>query len=111
MPRLVARPEDGRDDTPPAPLPETDLTNADRKTHAESPCLLRVSGPSSGPQLQSLQLQQVRAQVGTRGLVGRLHDRRPGRWGDGRRNDSVLSHRPRVRRIAVAPTSTTTLHR
>jgi hypothetical protein len=48
-PRLVARPGDGRDDTPPAPLPGTDLTNADRKTHAESPRSLCVSGPSSGP--------------------------------------------------------------
>jgi hypothetical protein len=48
-PRLVARPGDGRDDTLPAPLPETDLMNAGRKTHAGSPRLLRVSGPSSGP--------------------------------------------------------------
>jgi hypothetical protein len=48
-PRLVAHSGDGRDDTQIAPLPGTDLTNADRKTHVESPRLLRVSGPSSGP--------------------------------------------------------------
>ena len=47
----------------------------------------------------------------TGGLVDRLHDRRPGRWGDGRRNDSVFAHRPKARRTAVAPTSATTLHR
>jgi hypothetical protein len=47
-PRPVARPEDDRDDTPPAPLSGTDLTNVDRKTHAGSPRLLHVSGPSSG---------------------------------------------------------------
>jgi hypothetical protein len=48
-PRLVARSGDGRDDTLPTPLPRTDLTNANRKTRAKSPCLLRVCGPSSAP--------------------------------------------------------------
>jgi hypothetical protein len=48
-PRQVARPGDGRDDTLLAPLPETDLMNTDRKTHAGSPRLLCVFGPSSGP--------------------------------------------------------------
>jgi hypothetical protein len=48
-PRLVAHSGDGRDDTLLTPLPGTNLTNADRKTRAESPRLLRVSGPSSGP--------------------------------------------------------------
>jgi hypothetical protein len=110
-PRLVARPRGGRDNTPPAPLPGTDLTNADKKTHVGSPRLLRVSGPSSGPQLQSLQRRQVRAQAGPRGLVGRLHDRRLGHRGDGRRNDSVFAHRFGARRSAVATTSATTLHR
>jgi hypothetical protein len=46
----VARSGDGRDDTSPTPLPEIDTMNIDRKTHVEYPRLLRVSGPSSGPQ-------------------------------------------------------------
>jgi hypothetical protein len=72
---------------------------------------LRVSRPSSGPQLQSLQRRQVRAQAGPGGLVGRLHDRRLGCRAHGRHNDSVFAHRPRARRTVVAPTSATTLHR
>jgi hypothetical protein len=44
--------------------PPRDRSNADRKTRAESPRLLHVSGPSSGPQLQGLQHRQVRAQAG-----------------------------------------------
>jgi hypothetical protein len=109
-PRLVARPGDGRDDTLPAPLTGTDLRNADIKTHAGSPRLLRVSGPSSAPQLQSLQHRQVRAQAGPGGLAGRLHDCRLRRWGKGRRNDNVFAHRLRARRTIVALTSATTLH-
>jgi hypothetical protein len=54
-PRLVARSRDGRDDTLPAPLLGTNLTNTDKKTRAESPCLLCISGPSSGPKLPGLQ--------------------------------------------------------
>jgi hypothetical protein len=49
QPQQVARLRDGRDDTPPTPLPGTDIMNTDKKTHAESPRLLRISGPSSGP--------------------------------------------------------------
>jgi hypothetical protein len=49
QPRLVARSGDGRDDTLPTPLPGTDITNADRKTRAESTCLPHVSGPSIAP--------------------------------------------------------------
>jgi hypothetical protein len=79
-PRLVARPEDARDDTLPAPLPETDLTNAVRKTHAGSLRLLCVSGPSSGPSTSNLQRRQVRAQAGPGGLLGRLHGRCSGCW-------------------------------
>jgi hypothetical protein len=48
-PRLVARSGDGQDNTLPAPLPGTNLTNADRKTRAGSSRLLRVSEASSGP--------------------------------------------------------------
>jgi hypothetical protein len=48
-PRLVAQPENGRDDTPPAHLLRTDLTNTDRKIHAGSPRLLHVSEPFSAP--------------------------------------------------------------
>jgi hypothetical protein len=109
-PQLVAHSGDGRDDTLPTPLPETDLTNTDRKTRSESLRLLLVSGPSSAPQLQGLQRRQVRARAGPEWLVGRLHDRRPGRRGDERHNDSVFAHCPRARRTAVAPTSATTLH-
>jgi hypothetical protein len=50
QPQPVARFGDGRDDTSPTPLPRTDTMNIDRKTHVEYPRLLRVSGPSSGPQ-------------------------------------------------------------
>jgi hypothetical protein len=49
QPQLVAQSRDGRGDTSPTPLLEIDTMNAGRKTHAESPRLLRVSGPSSGP--------------------------------------------------------------
>jgi hypothetical protein len=62
-------------------------------------------------QLRSLQCRQVQAQAGPGGLFGRLHDRCSGRWGDGRRNDSIFAHRSRARRTAVAATSATTLHR
>jgi hypothetical protein len=110
-PRLVAHSGDGRDNTLPTPLPETDLTNADRKIRAESPRLLCVSGPSSGPQLQGLQRRQVRAQAGPGWLVSHLHDRRPGFRGNGRCNDGVFAHHPRARRTTVALTSATTLHR
>jgi hypothetical protein len=111
QPRLVAHSRDDRDDTLPAPLPGTDLTNADRKKHVESSCLLHVSGPSSAPQLQGLQHRQVRAQAGPGWLVGRLHDHYSGHRGDRRRNDDVFAHRPRARRTAVALTSVTSLHR
>jgi hypothetical protein len=52
------------------------------------------SGHPVAPQLQSLQRRQVRAQAGPKWLVGRLHVRRSGRWGDGRDNDSVFAHHP-----------------
>jgi hypothetical protein len=110
-PRLVARFGGGRDDTLPTPLPGTDLMNADRKTRAESPRLLRVSRPFSGPQLQGLQRRQVRAQVGPGWLVGHLHNCRPGHRGDGGCDDGVFAHCPMARRTIVASTSTPTLHR
>jgi hypothetical protein len=47
--QLVARSRDGRGNTSLTPLPRTDTMNADKKTHVESPRLLRVSMPSSGP--------------------------------------------------------------
>jgi hypothetical protein len=110
-PRLVACFGDGRDDTLPTPLPGNGLTNADRKTRVESPRLLCVSGPSSGPQLQGLQRRQVRAQARPGWLVGRLHDRCLGRQSNGGRDDNIFAHCPRARRAAVAPKSTPTLHR
>jgi hypothetical protein len=66
---------------------------------------------SNGPKLQGLQNRQVRAQAGPRWLAGRLHDRSPGLWGDRGRHDSVPTHCPRARRAAMAPTSTSALHR
>jgi hypothetical protein len=48
--RLVARPGDGRDGTSATPLPGTGITIIDMRTHVEYLRLLRVSGPSSGPQ-------------------------------------------------------------
>jgi hypothetical protein len=106
-PRPVARPRDDRDDTLPAPLPRTDLMNAGRKTHAGSPRLRAIQWPLTSKFPTSTSTSPSR----TGGLVDRLHDHRPGRWGDGRRNDSVFAHRPKARRTAVAPTSATTLHR
>jgi hypothetical protein len=47
----------------------------------------------------------------TQGLVGRLHDRCPGRRGNKISNDSIFAHRPWARCTAVATTSATTLHR
>jgi hypothetical protein len=111
QPRLVGRSGDGRDDILLTPLPRTDSMNADRKTCAEFPCLLRVSGPSSAPQLQGLQCRQVRAQAGPGRLVGRLHDCRPGCRGDEGRDDNILAHYHGARCTAVAPISTPTLHR
>jgi hypothetical protein len=110
-PQLVAQSGDGRDDTPPTPLPRTDIINADRKTHAESPRLLRVSRPSSGPQTLKSPISTSTSLNRTRGLVGRLHDRRSGHWGNRRCNDGIFAHCPRARCAAVATTSATTLHR
>jgi hypothetical protein len=53
QPQPVAQSGDGRDDTSPTPLLETDTMNVDRKTHVGYPRLLRVSRPSSGPQTKS----------------------------------------------------------
>jgi hypothetical protein len=48
-PQLVARPGDGRGSTSVTPLPGTDTTIIDRRTHVEYQHSLRVSGPFSGP--------------------------------------------------------------
>jgi hypothetical protein len=48
--QLVERPGDDRDGTSATPLPGTGTTTVDRRTHVEYLRLLRVSGPSSGPQ-------------------------------------------------------------
>jgi hypothetical protein len=110
-PQLVARSGDGRDDTPPTPLPRTDIMNDDKKTHVESPRLLRVSGPSSGPLTLKSPTLTSTSLSRTWGLVGRLHDRRSGRRGNRRRNDSIFAHRPGARCTAVATASATSLHR
>jgi hypothetical protein len=47
--QLVAQPGDGRDSTSVTPLPGTDTTVIDRRTHVEYLRLLHVSGPFSGP--------------------------------------------------------------
>jgi hypothetical protein len=68
-------------------------------------------GHQVAPQLQGLQCRQVRDQAGSEWLVGHLHDRRPGRRGDGGHDDGVFAHYPRARCATMAPKSTTTLHR
>jgi hypothetical protein len=45
----VARPRDGRGTTSTTPLPRTDITIVDRRTHVEYRRSLHVSGPFSGP--------------------------------------------------------------
>jgi hypothetical protein len=47
--QLVARPGDDRGSTSVTPLPRTDITIVDRRTHVEYQHSLRVSGPFSGP--------------------------------------------------------------
>jgi hypothetical protein len=47
--RPAARLEDGRGTTSTTPLPETDITIVDRRTHVEYRRSLHVSGPFSGP--------------------------------------------------------------
>jgi hypothetical protein len=47
--QLVAQPRDGRDNTPANPLPGTDITIADRRTHVEYLRSLRVLRPFNGP--------------------------------------------------------------
>jgi hypothetical protein len=47
--RLAARPGDGRGSTLVTPLPGTDTTIVDRRTHVEYQHSLRVLGPFSGP--------------------------------------------------------------
>jgi hypothetical protein len=47
--QLAARPGDGRGSTSTTPLPGTDTTIVDRRTHVEYQRSLRVSGPFSGP--------------------------------------------------------------
>jgi hypothetical protein len=48
--QLVAQSGDGRDNTSATPLPRIGTTIVDRRSRVEYLCLLRVSGPSSGPQ-------------------------------------------------------------
>jgi hypothetical protein len=110
-PQLVAQSRDGRGDISPTALPRTDTMNAGRKTHMESPRLLRVSGPPSGPLTSKSPTSISTSLSRTRGLVGCLHDRRLGRRGNRRHNDNIFSHRPWARCAAVAMTSATTLHR
>jgi hypothetical protein len=44
-------------------------------------------------------------------LASRLHHRRPSRWGNRGRDDSVLAYRPWARRAAMVVTPTPALHR
>jgi hypothetical protein len=93
QPRLVGHSRDGRDDILPTPLPRTDSTNIDMKTREEFPRLLRVSGPSSGPQLQGLQHRQVRAQAGPGRLVSR---HTTAAWAAGATEDVMTTYLPIV---------------
>jgi hypothetical protein len=108
--QLVARYGDSRDNTSPTPLPGTNTMNVDRKTHMEYPRLLRVFGPSSGPLTSRSPTSTSTSLSKTWGLVGHLHDRRPGCWGNRRRDDSIFAQCSWARCIAVATTSATTLH-
>jgi hypothetical protein len=90
-PQLVAQSGDGRGDTSPTALPGTDTMNAGRKTHVESPHLLHVSEPSSGPLTSKSPTSTSTSLSRTRGLVGRLHDCRPSHRGNRRCNDSIFS--------------------
>jgi hypothetical protein len=101
---------DGRDNTSPTPLPGTDAMNTDRKTHVEYLRLLHVSRPSSGPLTSKSPTSTSTSLSRTRGLVGHLHDRRPGHRGNRRCDDNIFSHRPWARCTTVATTSATTQH-
>jgi hypothetical protein len=93
-PQPVARPGDGRDDTPPAPLPGTDLMNADRKTHVGSPRLLHVSGPSSGP--PNFKVSNVDKYVPKQDPGGWLAVYTTAAWAAGAMEDVMTSYLPIV---------------
>jgi hypothetical protein len=59
--QMAAQPGDERGSTSATPLPGTDTTIVDRRTHVEYLRSPRVSGPFSAPKLQSFQRRQVRA--------------------------------------------------
>jgi hypothetical protein len=111
QPRLVARSGDGRDDILPTPLPGIGNTNTDKKTRAESLRLLHVSRPSNGLPTSRPPTSTNTSPSRTR-VAGWPSTRLPpGHRGDGGRDDGILAHCPRVRRVEVASTSTSTLHR
>jgi hypothetical protein len=80
--QLVALPRDGRDNTSATPLPGTGTTVVDRRTHVWYLHLLRVSGPSNGP-------QTLRSPTSTNTSLSRTREAGwpsiqplPGRWGN-----------------------------
>jgi hypothetical protein len=82
QPQLAARPGDGRGSTSVTPLPGTDTTIVDRSTHVEYQHSLRVSGPFSVPLTSKSPTSTSTSLSRIRGLVGCLHHRCPGRWGN-----------------------------
>jgi hypothetical protein len=80
--RLVALPGDGRDSTSATPLPGTGTTVVNRRTHVGYLRLLRVLGPSSGPQTSRYPTSTNMSLSRTWEAGCRLYNRCPGRWGN-----------------------------
>jgi hypothetical protein len=114
QPPPTVRPRVDRGDTTPGitRLPGTiDVIITGRtEEHVESLPLPSVFKRSNGhqtsrsPTLTSTNLRETRA-------AGHLHDRCPSHWCDRRHHDNIPAHCPRVGPTAMAPTSTSTLHR
>jgi hypothetical protein len=111
QPLLTVQSGDGRGDLILAPLPGIDGMIIDRRRRAGSPRSPLIFRPSNASQLQNLQRRQIRTQAGPGGLAGRLHNCRPGSWGNGGHHDGIPTHRFRPGRTTMAPVSTSTLHR
>jgi hypothetical protein len=76
----VAQPGDDRDSTSATPLPETGTTIVDRRTRVEYLRLLRVSGPSIGPQTSRSPTSTNMSLSRTPEAVGCLYNHCPGHW-------------------------------
>jgi hypothetical protein len=80
--QLAAQPRDGRGSTSTTPLRGTDTTIVDRRIRVEYRRLLHVLGPFSGPLTSRSPTSISTSPRRTLGLVGCLHHRCPGRWGN-----------------------------